>query len=95
MNCDDCWYNLPKDGHPYYTYEEDECVKISALEKENAELKDKLESAEEMIEEIVANKAVIKVYNPYTDDGTVKSLEIALNHWLQRAEQFLKEIKEK
>lgn len=38
MNCNDCCYNLPKDGHSYCTYEEGECVKISMLEKENAEL---------------------------------------------------------
>ena len=38
MNCIDCCYNLPKDGHSYCTYEEGECVKISVLEKENAEL---------------------------------------------------------
>jgi hypothetical protein len=36
MNCNDCCYNLPKDGHSYCTYEEGECVKISTLEKENA-----------------------------------------------------------
>lgn len=54
--------------------------------------KEQLTKAKEMIQEIVTNKAVIKVYNPYADDGTVKSLEIALNHWLQRAEQFLSEV---
>lgn len=52
----------------------------------------KLTKAKEMIQEIITNKAVIKVYNPYTDDGTVKSLEIALNHWFQRAEQLIKEV---
>lgn len=42
MNCNDCCYNLPKDGHSYCTYEEGECVKISVLEKENAELKEQI-----------------------------------------------------
>lgn len=41
MNCVDCCYNLPGDGHSYCTYEEGECVKISMLEKENAELQQK------------------------------------------------------
>lgn len=39
MNCNDCCYNLPKDGYSYCTYEDGECIKISMLEKENAELK--------------------------------------------------------
>lgn len=43
MNCNDCCYNLPKDGYSYCTYEDGECIKISMLEKENAELKKKLE----------------------------------------------------
>ena len=42
MNCNDCCYNLPKDSYSYCTYENGECVKISMLEKENAELKEKL-----------------------------------------------------
>ena len=42
MNCIDCRYNLIKDGHYNCTYEEGECIKISVLEKENAELKEDL-----------------------------------------------------
>lgn len=42
MNCIDCRYSLLKDGHSKCTYEEGECIKISVLEKENAELKEDL-----------------------------------------------------
>lgn len=43
MNCIDCRYSLLKDGHSKCTYEEGECIKISVLEKENAELKAQIE----------------------------------------------------
>ena len=43
MNCNDCCYNLPRDGYSYCTYEDGECIKISMLEKENAELKKQIE----------------------------------------------------
>lgn len=43
MNCIDCRYSLLKDSHYNCTYEEGECIKISVLEKENAELKAQIE----------------------------------------------------
>lgn len=42
MNCIDCRYNLIKDGHSNCTYDGGECIKISVLEAENAELKEDL-----------------------------------------------------
>lgn len=50
MNCTNCCYNLPKDGHAYCTYEEGECVKISVLEKENAELKKSCDETQELLD---------------------------------------------
>ena len=49
MNCNDCCYNLPKDGYSYCTYEDGECIKISMLEKENAELKEQNTNLQEML----------------------------------------------
>lgn len=47
MNCNDCCYNLPRDGYSYCTYEDGECIKISMLEKENAELKEQISNVRE------------------------------------------------
>ena len=52
MNCNDCCYNLPKDGYSYCTYEDGECIKISMLEKENAELKAQVEEMRDYINHI-------------------------------------------
>ena len=50
MNCIDCSYSLIKDGHSKCTYEEGECIKISLLEKENAELKAQINTLEVYLE---------------------------------------------
>lgn len=110
MNCNDCCYNLPRDGHPYCTYEDGECIKISILEKENAELeKDKeyfsdaldkqiaatfkvveqLNEAKDIIKGLLTHNLKMHNYVIYNLDKDV--IKIALNHWLRRAEQFLKE----
>lgn len=60
MNCIDCRYSLLKDGHYNCTYEEGECIKISVLEKENAELERKLEQTEKDLADYQFNYPTIK-----------------------------------
>ena len=60
MNCIDCRYNLLKDGHYNCTYEEGECIKISLLEKENAELERRLEQTEKDLADYQFNYPTIK-----------------------------------
>jgi hypothetical protein len=60
MNCIDCRYNLLKDGNYNCTYEEGECIKISVLEKENAELERKLEQTEKDLADYQFNYPTIK-----------------------------------
>ena len=95
MNCNDCCYNLPKDGHSYCTYEDGECVKISILEKENAELKDdnkvmadnfsKME--QKFYDNLVKAKEIIEnIIRVTWGEGWNYSLD-----WKVKAEQFLKE----
>lgn len=60
MNCIDCRYSLLKDGHSNCTYEEGECIKISVLETENAELERKLEQTEKDLADYQFNYPTIK-----------------------------------
>jgi hypothetical protein len=85
MNCNDCCYNLPKDGYSYCTYEDGECIKISMLEKENAELKNKLEHRNcldcsnhssnlrmktlELEKECTKAKEIIKKFSEFVNNG--------------------------
>jgi len=78
MNCIDCSYSLLKDGHSKCTYEEGECIKISLLEKENAELKNKLYKAKEQICNL------LYVYQ-------LGKNELAIVRRMNEAEQFLKQ----
>lgn len=86
MNCIDCSYNLLKDGHSNCTYEEGECIKISVLEKENAELERKLEQTEKdladyqfnypTIKELQKENAELKDDNKVIADNLTKAKEI-------------------
>ena len=106
MNCIDCSYSLLKDGHCNCTYEEGECIKISVLEKENAEQKEEIAELKEhhksvcdtltnthrhIREQLTKAKEIIK--------ELIESLEVSEgeeireSNFVKKAEQFLKEVK--
>lgn len=94
MNCIDCCYNLPKDGHSYCTYEDGECVKISILEKENAELKRGYHYEAEVINGRPTGKAILVPDSLAYVKSIVKDLlDNSDEYAKQRAREFLEENK--
>jgi hypothetical protein len=99
MNCNDCCYNLPKDGHSYCTYEDGECVKISTLEKENAELEKENEKLKrgyhyeaEVINGKLTGKAILVPDSLAYAKSIVKDLLNNSDEYAkQRAREFLEE----
>lgn len=107
MNCIDCRYSLLKDGHSKCTYEEGECIKISVLEKENAELRAKNKWYSEQVcnkecAEVWGNldkaKEIIKKFSEFINNEVEYDPEHPQEHtdlWnklCEQAEQFLKKV---
>lgn len=94
MNCNDCCYNLPENGHSYCTYEEGECVKISVLEKENEKLKRGYHYEAEIINGKLTGKAILVPDSLAYAKSIIKDLlDNSDEYAKQRAREFLEENK--